>query len=61
MNDRILSAHCDSCHRHCPCLVRVVEEKKTSVCGSCDPESFERQSRADIDAWLNGGNVGREG
>jgi len=26
-------------------------------CRKCDPKNFEAQARADIDAWLNGGDA----
>jgi len=54
-HDHLETTTCDSCH---------VEDKSVvlhhlgvpvlALCRRCDPASFERGARADINRWLNG-------
>jgi hypothetical protein len=47
---------CDSCGRKTTVVVyKQFDTPVLEQCKSCDPKGFEAQARADIDAWLKGG------
>ena len=49
---------CDSCHRHGPGVITREHNipRAMFLCEGCDPDTFEKQARNDINKWLDGGD-----
>lgn len=54
-NDNIMTSTCSVCGRKGP---GTEVRDRGFICRSCDPQRFEAAARADIDAWLAGGEFG---
>ncbi len=51
----IVVSDCNSCgDSRIPVLRTWLDGRSQNHCKVCDPEGFETQARADIDAWLRG-------
>lgn len=57
--DSIIKSQCDVCGRSGPVAVRhdFNGMRTAATCKVCDPKVFEHIAQADIDHWLNGGNL----
>jgi hypothetical protein len=59
-NEKIVTSNCNVCTRKGPGTSSTDENGGSAfICRSCDPNRFEAQARADIDAWLAGGDFGQ--
>jgi hypothetical protein len=52
---KIITSRCDCCGANrVPVNISFRSGASQNLCRVCDPEGFETQARADIEAWLRG-------